>query len=160
RKDDEAEALLAEVLTPAFVQDPACSDVLGRRLDLMGRQGRWTAALRDATLLMQYQPANYYWSYEMAVLSVITHDRSAYQQLSQKAAAAFAATTNPWIAQRISEGCLLLPNSGSDLQLLDRLAAKALTLGNGDGYFQPCKALSEYRLGSFSDAVESAEKAE
>jgi hypothetical protein len=152
---------LAEVLTPAFVKDPACSDLLGRRLDLMGRQGRWTAALADATLLMQYQPANYYWSYEMAVLSVITHDRSAHEQVRQRIPVTFAETTNPYIAQRVAEACLLLPNAEADLQLVDQLATRAVTLGKGGeiGYFQPCKALSEYRKGLFPQAVEWAEKA-
>ena len=77
--------------------------------------------------------------------------------------ATFAETANPYIAQRIAEGCLLLPNSGADLQLVDQLATGAVTLGNGDdrgiGYFQACKALSEYREGSFPEAVEWAEKA-
>jgi tetratricopeptide (TPR) repeat protein len=42
---------------------------------------------------------------------------------------------------------------------VDRLATRAVTLGHGDAYFQPCKALSEYRQGSFPEAVEWAEKA-
>ena len=41
---------------------------------------------------------------------------------------------------------------------MDRLASRAVTLGNGDGYFQPCKVLSEYRQGSFAGAVEWTEK--
>src|SRR4029077_11242657 len=59
-------------------------------------------------------------------------------------------------------GCLLLPNSGADPRLVEQLATKALTLGNRDSgiaYFQACKALSEYREGSFPEAVEWAEKA-
>jgi serine/threonine protein kinase/tetratricopeptide (TPR) repeat protein len=158
RKYREAEQLLAEVLTPTFVKEPACSDLLGRRLDLMGRQGRWKEAIVDATTMMQYQSADYYWSYTVAVLLVMTRDRPAYEQLCHRISAAFAETTNPYIAQRIAEGCLLLPNSGADLILVDRLATRAVTLGNGDGYFQPCKALSEYRQDSFPGAVEFAEK--
>ncbi len=163
RKYPEAGQFLAEVLTPAFVTNRACSDLLGRRLDLMGRQGRWKEAAADAATLMQFQPTDYYWSYNVATLLVITQDRSAYEQLCRRIPAAFAETTNPYIAQRIAEGCLLLPNSGADLQLVDRLATRAVTLGNGDGggigYFQACKALSEYREGSFPEAVEWAEKA-
>ena len=163
RKYPEAAQLLAEVLTPAFVTNPGCSDLLGRRLDLMGRQGRWAEALADATTLMQYQPTDYYWSYNVAALLVMAHNRPDYGQLCHRIPTTFAETTNPYIAQRIAEGCLLLPNSGADLQLVDRLATRAVTLGNGDGggigYFQACKALSEYRKGSFPGAVEWAEKA-
>ncbi|HTE89133.1 MAG TPA: serine/threonine-protein kinase, partial [Terriglobales bacterium] len=163
RKYPEAGQLLAEVLTPAFVTNRACSDLLGRRLDLMGRQGRWKEAAADAATLMQFQPTEYYWSYNVATLLVTTHNRPDYEQLCHRIPTTFAETTNPYIAQRIAEGCLLLPNSGADLQLVDRLATRAVTLGNGDGggigYFQACKALSEYREGSFPEAVEWAEKA-
>ena len=158
RKYPEAGQLLAEVLTPAFVKDSACSELLGRRLDLMGRQGRWNEAAADASTLMQYRPTDYYWSYSAAALLVMTHNRDGYEQLCSRIPAAFAETTNPYIAQRCAEGCLLLPNSGADLQLVDRLATRAVTLGNGDGYFQPCKALSEYRQTHFPGAVEWAEK--
>jgi len=158
RKYRDAEQLLAEVLTPTFVKDSDCSDLLGRRLDLMGRQGRWKEAAADASTLMQYRSTDYYWPYNLAALLAITHDRPAYEQVCRKLPAGYAETTNPYIAQRVAEACLLLPNSGADLQLVDRLATRAVTLGNGDGYFQPCKALSEYRQGSFAGAVEWAEK--
>jgi len=133
RKYPEAAQLLAEVLTPKFLKEPACSNLLAHRLDLMGRQGRWAEALADATTLMQYQPTDYYWSYNVAALLVMTHDRPAYEQLCHRIPTTFAETTNPYIAQRIAEGCLLLPNSGADLQLVDRLATRAVTLGSGDG---------------------------
>lgn len=158
RKYREAEQLLAEVLTPTFLKESASSDLLGRRLDLMGRQGRWKEAAADASGLIQYRPTDYYWSYSAAALFVMTHNRDGYEQLCGRIPATFAETTNPYIAQRVAEACLLLPNSGAELQLLDRLATRAVTLGNGDGYFQPCKALSLYRQGSFAGAMESAEK--
>jgi tetratricopeptide (TPR) repeat protein len=158
-KIQEAEQLLAEILTPAFVQQPGSSELLGRRLDLMGRQGKWKEAVADASTLMQYQPKDYYWPYNLAALLVMTHNRTGYEQLCQRIPVAFAETTNPYIAQRIAEGCLLLPNSGVDLKLLGQLATRAMTLGNSDGYFQPCKALSEYRRGNFSEAMEVASKA-
>ena len=160
-KLQQAERLLAEILTPAFVKDPACASLLGHRLDLMGRQGRWTEAAADAASLINYEPQNYYWSYNLAALLAITYDRSAYEQLCRRIPTAFAETINPYIAQRIAEGCVLLPNSGADLQLVGRLATRAVTLGNRDeiGYFQPCKALSEYRESRFPEAVEWAEKA-
>jgi hypothetical protein len=45
--------------------------------------------------------------------------------------------------------------------MVEQLATKAVTLGSGDvgiGYFQACKALSEYREGGFAQAVEWAEQ--
>jgi tetratricopeptide (TPR) repeat protein len=55
-----------------------------------------------------------------------------------------------------------LPNSGADQQLIGQLATRAVTSGNRDvgiGYFQACKALSEYRQDHFGEAVEWAGKA-
>jgi tetratricopeptide (TPR) repeat protein len=57
---------------------------------------------------------------------------------------------------------LLLPNPAADLELVDRLADTAVTLGSGDAslpYFQAAKAMSNYRLGRFSDAIVWGEKA-
>jgi tetratricopeptide (TPR) repeat protein len=160
RKFPDAEQLLAEILTPAFVKEPACVDILGRRLDLMARQGRWKEAAVDAATLAKYQPSDHYWSYCLASLLAMTRDRAAYEQLCHRIPVTFAETTNPYIAQRVAEACLLLPDSLADVGLVERLATKAVTLGNGVGYFQPCKALSEYRAGHFSEAVSWAEKAQ
>jgi tetratricopeptide (TPR) repeat protein len=162
RKYDEAGQLLAEVLTPEFVKEPACYNILSRRLDLLGRQGRWKEAIADAATLMRYKPEEYYWDYTLATLLAITHDRPAYEQVCHNLAATFAETTNPYIAQRIADSCLLLPNSGADQHLVEQLATRAVTVGHGDGgigYFQACKALSEYRDGDFAETVEWAEKA-
>jgi hypothetical protein len=129
----------------------------------MGRQGRWKEAAADAATLVQFQPTEYYWHFNAAALLVTTHNRPDYEQLCHRIPTTFAETTNPYIAQRIAEGCLLIPNSGADQRLVQQLATRAVTLGSGDGsgigYFQACKALSEYRQGSFPEAVEWAEKA-
>jgi len=161
RKYHEAEELLAEVLTPEFVTNPACSSILAQRLDLMGRQGRWREAAADAATLMRYEPKDYYWFYTVAALLVMTHDLPAYEQLCQRIPAMFAETSNPYIAERVADGSLLLPNSGADPRLVQQLATKAVTLGDreGGGYFPACKGLSEYREGRFSEACEWAEKA-
>ena len=162
RKYHDMEQFLAEVLTPEFLKLPACCTLVARRLDLMGRQGKWSEAADATATLMQHQPAEYFWAYNMAALSAKAQDRPACEQLCKRIPAAFIETTNPYIAWRIAEGCLLLPNSGADPRLVQQLATKAVTLGNresGIGYFQACKALSEYRGDRFSQAVEWAEKA-
>ena len=162
RKYREADQLLAEVLTPNFVREPTSSDLLGQRLDLMGRQGRWADALADAKTLMQLQPTDHYWWYNVAALLAMTHNRADYEQLCHNIPTAYSESTNPYIAARVADGCLLLPDSGADLPSVDKLATKAVTLGTaegGIGYFQAIKALSAYRAGRFPEAVEWAEKA-
>jgi hypothetical protein len=49
-----------------------------------------------------------------------------------------------------------------DLSVVDKLADIAFTVGSGDrslAYFQGCKAMSNYRLGHFPEAIEWAKKA-
>ncbi len=162
RKFGEAEQLLGEVLTPAFEKQPASVNFLIQRVNLMGRQGRWQEAAIDAALLRQLQPADHYQYHRLAGLLAITQDRPGYEQLCQKILVTFTNITNPYVAERVANDCLLLPRSGADLQLMDKLADTAVAVGSGDtsmAYFQACKAMSNYRLGNFPEAIEWAEKA-
>jgi hypothetical protein len=49
-----------------------------------------------------------------------------------------------------------------DLELIDKLADAAVTIGSGENalpYFQACKAMSNYRLGHFREAIAWGDKA-
>jgi serine/threonine protein kinase/tetratricopeptide (TPR) repeat protein len=161
KKYGEAEKVLGEALTPAFVREPASADLLLLRVDLLGRQVRWHEAAADAALLLQLQPNEHYHYHRLAGLLAMTHDLPAYEQLCQKILTTFGHATNEYVAERMADDCLLLPHSGVDLQLVDRLADAAVTIGSNDvgalTYFQACKALSDYRLGHFSEAIKWAE---
>src|SRR6266496_4265734 len=92
----------------------------------------------------------------------MTGDRPAYEQVCKRLVTKFADSTDPYAAERIAQDCFLLANSGADLALMDKLADKAVTAGSGsDGfpYFQACKAMSNYRLGNFAEAIVWGEKA-
>lgn len=162
RKYQEAEELLGEILTPAFAGEQASAPILGRRLDLMCRLGRWREAVIDAETLIHYQPGEYYWPYTLGAVLAMTHDRIGYESLCRGLPGAFARTRDPYVAQRIADTCLLLPNSGAEMLAVAELANRAVALGNhsgGSGYFEACKALSDYRENRFSDALAWAEKA-
>jgi serine/threonine protein kinase/tetratricopeptide (TPR) repeat protein len=161
KKFPEAEQLLNEILTPAFVAQPSSGDLLAMRSDLMARRGRWQQAAADAALVPKYLPNDHWRYHTLAGLLVINHNRPEYEKLCQKILPMFAETSNPYIAERVADDCLLLPDSGVDLQVVDRLATTAITNGNDAsamGYSQACKALSEYRQRQFSEAVVWAEK--
>jgi hypothetical protein len=62
----------------------------------------------------------------------------------------------------VAKACLFLPPSEADLPVIGHLADTTVTQGIGDSgampFFQVCKALSEYRQGHFTEAVEWAQK--
>ena len=155
----ETERLLEEALAPAVVGQPSSSNLLAQRVELMGRQGRWQEAATTATLVVEYQPTEHY--HTLAALLAITRNRPAYEMLCRKILATFDNTSNPYINEQIAKDCLLLPDSGVDLELVDKLADKAVLLGSGysnAAYFQVAKAMSAYRLGHFAESIEWAEK--
>jgi serine/threonine protein kinase/Tfp pilus assembly protein PilF len=162
KKLGEAEQLLNQALTPVFVRSPASANLLVRRLDLLGRLGRWQEAAEEAALLLQLQPDDQYNYHRLAGLLAITQNRSVYEPLCLRSLVTFTNTTNPYVDERVAQDCLLLPHSGVDLRSVDKLADAAVTFGGGTDampYFQACKAMSDYRLGDYPKAVEWAEKA-
>jgi tetratricopeptide (TPR) repeat protein len=158
----EAEQLLGEALTPAFIKLPSSADLLGVRVEVMARQGRWQEAATDAALALEHQPSNPDRYHTLAPLLAITHNRPAYDQLCRRILAAFADTTNAAVADRMAKDCLLLPSPGMDLQLIGHLADTAVTVGKDNWampYFEVCKALSDYRQRHFADAIDWTQKA-
>jgi tetratricopeptide (TPR) repeat protein len=141
---------------------PSSANLLVQRVNVMGRRGRWQEAAADAALALENQLTEHYRYHTLAALLAMTQDRPAYEEVCKKLVTKFADSTNPFVAERIAQDCLLLPQSGADLALMDKLADKAVTAGSGDSalpYFQACKAMSNYRLGNFSEAIAWGEKA-
>jgi tetratricopeptide (TPR) repeat protein len=162
KKFGEAQQLLDRVLTPAFVVKPASLNLLVQRVNVMGRRGRWREAAADAALALENQLTEHYRYHTLAALLAMTGDRPAYEQVCKRLVTKFADSTNPYVAERIAQDYLLLPNSGADLEMMDKLADKAVTAGSGTDdlpYFQACKAMSHYRLGNFSEAIAWGNKA-
>lgn len=156
KKFVEAKQLLDGILTPAFVIKPESVDLLASRVTVMGRQARWKEAAVAAALAVEIQLTDHYRYHTLAGLLAMVGDRPAYEKVCQRMIAKFSDSTDPYVLERIAQDWLLLPNSGADLALMDKLADKAVTLGRGrDGfpYFQACKAMSHYRLGNHSEAV-------
>jgi tetratricopeptide (TPR) repeat protein len=162
KRFSEAQDLLDKMLTPSFISQPSSGNLLGVRVSLNGRRGRWREAKADAAVALKSQPTDHYQYHTLIALLAITDDRPAYDELCHTLAAKFPNPANPYIAERIAQDYLLLPNSGVNLEVIDRLADTSVTLGSGDRslpYFQACKAMSNYRLGRFGDAITWGEKA-
>jgi tetratricopeptide (TPR) repeat protein len=118
--------------------------------------------LADAVVLCRQPTIDPFYFHMQAVLLAKTYNLPAYKQLCATLLAKFTNTANPYVAERVVKDCLLLPNSGLDLAVVDKLADTSVTLGKGDNsgmpWFQAAKALAAYRTGRFAEAVEWAEK--
>src|SRR6185436_8121647 len=122
----------------------------------------WHQAVADAAPALDHQLTDHYRYHTLAALLAMAGERPAYDQLCKRLVTKFADSTDPYVAERIAQDCFLLPNSGADLGLMDKLADKAVTAGSGtDGlpHFQECKAMSNYRSGNFAEAIAWGEKA-
>jgi tetratricopeptide (TPR) repeat protein len=162
KKFSAAEQVLEEWLTPELTTQPSMRDLLALRAELETRLGRWQEAATDASLALALQPLKDSKFCTLAALLVKSQNRPAYDQLRKTLLAAFATTSDIYVADQVAKACLFAPPSEADLPVLARLADLSVTLGSGDAgampFFELCKALSEYRQGHFAEAVEWAKK--
>jgi tetratricopeptide (TPR) repeat protein len=132
------------------------------RLDLMARRGHWSQALPDAYLLIQIQPDEHFNYHKLAVLLVLDGKHVEYQKLCQTIMNKYSETGDAYVAERMAQDCLLLPESGVSLEKLNEMADFAVR-PEQDGISLPfsevCKALACYRLKQFAEATSWADKA-
>jgi serine/threonine protein kinase len=162
KKFSDAEEVLSTALTPEFIKQPASVGLVVQRVNLAGRRARWQQAATNAALAITLQPDDHYHYHRLAALLAMNRDRAAYEDICKRILLKFDSATNPFIAERVAQDNLLLPHSNVDLELMDRLADTSITLGSTDPalpYFQACKAMANYRLGRFPEAVSWGEKA-
>jgi Flp pilus assembly protein TadD len=153
---------VSAALTPDFLKKTASVSLVAQRINLAGRRARWQEAVTNAAAALELQPDDHYRYHTLAALLAMNRDRPAYEQICKSLLTKIVNPTNPYVAERIVQDNLLLPHSGVDLELMDRLADTAVTLGRGEPalpYFQACKAMSNLRLGHFAEAIEWGEKA-
>jgi serine/threonine protein kinase len=162
KKFTDAEQLLDEALTPSLLQKSSTAQLLRVRTELKARHGQWQRAADDAALVFQYRPTDHTRFPVLAALLIKTQNRGAYEKLRTKLLTTRSDTNNYFVADDVAKACLFLPCSETDLKTIGPLADLAVTNGAGNKgalpYFQICKALSEYRQGHYTQAVEWGQK--
>jgi serine/threonine protein kinase len=157
-------ALLADGKQSEFEQLAAqFTEAFAASSEYWAQQGVWTQAVAAASRFVDLRPNDHSAYHLMAPLLVQTGQHAAYENLCQKIAARFAGATDFYTADRMAKDCLILPRPGADLKIPAELAETAVTRGRADPatlpFFQCCKALAQFRLGYYTDAVEWAQKA-
>lgn len=136
--------------------------ILAMKAGIEARHGQWEQAAADAAHSLDYQPMGSFRYTMVAALYLKTGNRSAYEEFCKKLFFQFHNTGDIFVADQIAKACLFLPASEVDLNAVGRLADVAVTRGAYDEgampFFSTCKALSEYRLGNFAEAVTWAKK--
>jgi serine/threonine protein kinase/tetratricopeptide (TPR) repeat protein len=162
KKLEDAEQVLDEAFSPELSREPLSADLLTLKAGIEARRGEWQKASADAIRAFENQPLSSGRYSAVAAILAKTHYLSAYDKFCKRILATFGDTTNIFIADQVAKACLLVPSSAVDLSSIGRLADTAVTLGAGNQgampFFDVCKALSEYRLGHFSEAAQWARR--
>ncbi len=123
--------------------------------------GEWSNAIAYLSKLVESNPTDHLYHHWLTPALVQGGDLEGYRRHCAQVLAVFAGTTNPVIAERMAKDCLILPDSGIDLDAVARLADTAVTRGQGSLdflYFEFSKGLAEYRLGHFASAIDWMQK--
>lgn len=155
----EAEQMLHDLVAKA----PGNRTILRARAEYWARCGRWKEAAADFFQLTHLQPEEQEQVYgqdrhELAALLVQSRDLPRYRQLCQWAVKQFGNTRDITTAHLISKDCLIHPDSGVDLSVVDRMAELCVAGGITWGAHASTKALAAHRQGRFPAAADLAEK--
>ena len=138
--------------------DPANTHVANiLRADLVWR-GRGEEVRQEWKKALEADPPGHDAWFGYAELCLFLGDEAEYRRARQDLLRRFAATNDPYVAERTSRAVLLLPAAGDELQaaatLADRaVAAKATVPQLVYPYFLFAQGLAEYRQGHFDRAI-------
>ena len=130
-------------------------------LDLLARRARWPEAVAVATRVLQAEPTNHVHYHRLAPLLVQVGDVEGYRNHCALEIARFRDTREPNIAERLAKDCLILPESGANMEVVTAWTELAVVQGQASPdfpWFQFSKALLEYRLGHYRQAADWSRK--
>ncbi|MGO8926024.1 MAG: protein kinase domain-containing protein [Limisphaerales bacterium] len=153
----DAEQLLTRLLTETNDSAALTVQILTLRGNILARSGQWQEAAADLSRAIEYNPSDHLLWLCLAGIHVQRDQLDAYRELCRKGLERFGGTTDPYTADQIAKGCLILPGSGVSLDTVATMADTAVTGGRHSEffpYFQFCKGLAEYRQGRFASAAD------
>jgi serine/threonine-protein kinase len=95
--------------------------------------------------------------YGYAELCLFLGDVDGYRDARKALLERFGSTTDPYVAERTSRACLLIPATGEELRQAAAIADRAVPGNSGDHwagpYFEFARGFAEYRQGRFDGAI-------
>ncbi|OWK35174.1 serine/threonine-protein kinase [Fimbriiglobus ruber] len=122
------------------------------------RQQRWSEAQISWGKALELAPSEHKEWYGYAELCLFLGRESEYCMARKALLATFSTSSDPYIAERTSRACMLLPASEKELHQAAALAEHAVAAdpskySPGVPYFQFVRGLAEYRKGHFDVAI-------
>ncbi len=162
KKFAEAEQLLADFSKPDFLRKPESADFLITRGNYLARRGRWPEAAADFSLSLEHGSTDFACHDLLIPLLIETHEPAKYQLHCRKMMERFGGSTTAVVVDQLALDCLILPSSGADLKSIEQMLASAEHAGleeKSARWFRCSKALLDYRLARYAQAIEWAQKA-
>ncbi len=121
------------------------------------QSGRWAEAATNLARAIEHNPADHELWWWLGLIYVQTGQLDAYRENCRKSLEKFSETTEPGTADEIAKNCMILPDSGANLDTVSKMADTAVAQGRDSPYlawYQFCKGLAEYRQGRFTSAAD------
>jgi serine/threonine protein kinase len=156
QKFDKIKPFLDEFVDPSLLTRAGYRQQFGAAIDTLIHHRRWADADALAEKLRNAFPTDSSLYHMRAPLLVANNDLDGYRLLCGQIVSRFSNSTDPYVADKMAKDCLILPSSAVDLKPVAALADVAVGRGANEGaapWFRCCKALAEYRLGHYEEAV-------
>jgi tetratricopeptide (TPR) repeat protein len=137
--------------------DPKRSGSVRPPPQVLMRLGRLEAARSVWKSVVEAYPLEHGTWHGYAELCLFLGEDDEYRRVTRALLERFGATTDPYVAERISRACLLKPAAGDELRQAVALAARAVAANPGEQaaepYFRFARGLAQYRQGEFEQAL-------
>jgi eukaryotic-like serine/threonine-protein kinase len=142
----------------AVALDPQRTEAHRELRKFLVRQGRWDEAQVAWRTAIDLDPPEHDGWYGYAELCLFLGHEDEYRRARRALLAKFGASTDPFVAERTSRACLLLPWSGDELRRAAALAELAATanrmkFSGNYPFFAFVHGLAEYRQEKFDGAI-------
>jgi serine/threonine-protein kinase len=142
---------------PTAALDPKYTNSEGNLPVLLMRLGRLNEARIAWKSVLEADPLEHDAWYGYAELCLFLGDEDEYHRARRALLEHFGTDTDPYIAERTSRACLLMPATGNELRQAVAVAERALARNSGDEFAHPyfvfARGLAAHRQGQFDQAI-------
>ena len=156
KKFDEVKPFLSEFVNPALLPRGDYKELFEFASGALAQHGKWNDAAALAEQLHKSDPTNSSYYHILVPLLVVKGNVEEYRHLCTEIVTRFRNTTDLYVADRMAKDCLILPSAGVELTAVAALADLAVSRGSNAAaapYFKFCKALAEFRLCHYEEAI-------